>query len=84
MHSICTVIVQGDLVADNQSIDRRQFLSKLTATIGGSVAVAAASSTLVQAQPIQTQTIEQQGPIPESKGYKRTEHVDTYYQLADF
>lgn len=71
-------------MTDKQTINRRQFLSKLTSTVGGSVALAAASSSLVQAQPIETPSLEKQTTPSSSKGYQRTKHIDTYYQLADF
>jgi Rieske Fe-S protein len=76
--------VQGDLVADNHSLNRRQFLNRFTTTLGGTVAVAAVGTSLVHAEPKPQQDIDQQESIPQSKGYSRTQHVDTYYQLADF
>jgi len=71
-------------MTDKQTINRRQFLGKLTSAVGGSVTLAVANSSLVQAQPIQIPSLEKQTPPHSSKGYQRTEHVDTYYQLADF
>jgi hypothetical protein len=52
--------------------------------VGSTVAVAAVGTSLVQAAPKPQQDIDQQESIPQSKGYSRTQHVDTYYQLADF
>ena len=60
---------------------RRQFLHKLTAVVGGTATLAASS--VVQAAPVASPETEQT-PAPASKGYQQTEHVDTYYQLADF
>lgn len=60
---------------------RRQFLHKLTAAVGGTATLAASS--MVQAAPV-TPPKTEQTPAPASKGYQQTEHVDTYYQLADF
>ncbi len=70
-------------MTDKQTINRRQFLSKLTSTVGGSVTLVAASS-LVQAQASVLPDVSDKTPVASSKGYQRTEHVDTYYQLADF
>lgn len=68
-------------MSTRHSRSRRDFLSKLTSAVGGGAALAATSG-MVQAAP---QTEEK--PVtdkPASKGYQRTEHVDTYYHLADF
>lgn len=63
------------------SRSRREFLSKLTSAAGGG-AVLAATSGMVQAAP---ETPEQSSQDkPKSKGYQHTEHVETYYRLADF
>lgn len=63
------------------SLERRNFLNKLTLTLGGSAAL------LVAAPVVQSAPITKLSPLPEakpeSKGYQRTEHVDKYYQLAD-
>ncbi|NOQ81608.1 MAG: Tat pathway signal protein [Methylophaga sp.] len=69
-------------MADTAKFARREFLGKLTATITGTAALAATSS-LVQAAPIETPKVELSDER-QSKGYQRTEHVDTYYHLADF
>ncbi|MDH5358615.1 MAG: Tat pathway signal protein [Gammaproteobacteria bacterium] len=69
-------------MADKTSFARRQFINKLTAVVGGSVTLAVASP-LVQSSPVVTTPI-QKKMNPKSKGYQRTEHVDTYYKLADF
>ncbi|WP_430008932.1 twin-arginine translocation signal domain-containing protein [Methylophaga lonarensis] len=62
------------------SNSRRQFLQKITLAAGA--ATLAATSGVSQATPATTQTAVD---VPEkSKGYQRTEHVDTYYHLADF
>lgn len=64
------------------SNSRREFLHKLTATIGGTATLALTANTL-QAAP--QKTIETPNePVPAAKGYQHTKHVDTYYQLADF
>ena len=60
---------------------RRDFLRTLTTAVGGTATLAAAS-TMVQAAPVEAP--KQAEAKPESKGYQRTQHVDTYYQLADF
>jgi hypothetical protein len=63
------------------SRSRRDFISKFTAVVSGGAALAA-SSGMVQAAPEPDPA-----PVaekPASKGYQRTEHVDTYYRLADF
>jgi len=69
-------------MADTKKFARREFLGKLTATITGTAALAATSS-LVQASPIEAPTVEVSDRT-KSKGYQRTEHIDTYYHLADF
>jgi len=69
-------------MADVAKIARREFLGKLTATITGTATLATASS-LVQASPIEAPTVEV-SDRSKSKGYQRTEHIDTYYHLADF
>lgn len=66
----------------SSSLERRNFLRKLTSVVGGSAALAVAAP-LVQATPIVTPEPKPEVK-PKAKGYQRTEHVDTYYQLADF
>lgn len=62
---------------------RREFLTKLTTAVSGTATLAIIPS-LVQAAP--TSIVESTKKIepPQAKGYQRTEHVDTYYRLADF
>jgi len=69
-------------MADTAKVARREFLGKLTATITGTATLAATSS-FVQAAPIETPQ-EKPSNVKKSNGYQRTEHVDTYYHLADF
>ncbi|MDC9724992.1 MAG: Tat pathway signal protein [Gammaproteobacteria bacterium] len=69
-------------MADKAQFARREFLGKLTATITGTAALAATSS-LVQSAPTETPKVEL-ADKSKDKGYQRTEHVDTYYHLADF
>jgi len=69
-------------MADTKKFARREVLGKLAATITGTAALAATSS-LVQAAPVETAKAELSEEI-KSKGYQRTEHIDTYYHLADF
>jgi hypothetical protein len=64
------------------SRSRREFIAKLTSAVGGGAAMAATSG-MVQAAPVE-QPEKQVDDKPASKGYQRTEHVDTYYRLADF
>jgi len=68
-------------MVDKTKFARREFLGKLTATITGTAVIAASS--LVQAAPIETPTVEKSNEN-KSQGYQRTEHIDTYYHLADF
>jgi hypothetical protein len=72
-----------DTVTDKSNIDRRQFLNKFTSSVAGSATVLALNSSLVQAAPIEP-IVEKKALSPKSKGYQRTEHVEKYYQLADF
>jgi len=69
-------------MADIAKFARREFLGKLTATITGTATLAVTTS-LVQAAPIDTPE-EKPSNESRSKGYQRTEHIDTYYHLADF
>jgi hypothetical protein len=71
-------------MTDKQTINRREFLRKVTSTVGGSVGLVAASSVVASTQVIDVPKIVDETPAPASKGYQRTEHVNTYYQLADF
>lgn len=66
-------------MTDKQTFSRRNFMSSL---VGGAASLAATSS-LTQAASIVTQDTPQPNIKPRSKGYQRTEHVNTYYQLAD-
>jgi hypothetical protein len=61
---------------------RREFLSMLTASAGLGTALSL-SSGLAQAMPVEPANVTV-APPTSSKGYQRTEHVDTYYRLADF
>ncbi|PCJ30472.1 MAG: Tat pathway signal protein [Gammaproteobacteria bacterium] len=66
--------------------DRRAFLSRVTTTVTGTIALAATAS-VVNATPVIDipVVVEKKEPLPAvQKGYQRTEHVDTYYHLADF
>jgi len=69
-------------MADTTKFARREFLGKLTATIAGTATLAATSS-LVQSAPTEVAKVELSDEH-QSKGYQRTEHIDTYYHLADF
>ena len=69
-------------VTESSRVDRREFLSKLTATVGGTATLAIASS-MVQATPYVEKT-KKTASLSKAKCYQRTENVDTYYQLADF
>jgi len=68
-------------MSTQSSRSRRDFLQKLTSVVGGTTAIAATSG-LVHAAPIEKPEKVEEKPV--SKGYQRTEHVDTYYHLADF
>ncbi|WP_438970945.1 twin-arginine translocation signal domain-containing protein [Methylophaga sp.] len=68
-------------MSTQSSRSRRDFLQKITSVVGGGAAIAATSG-LVQASPIEKPVKREEKPV--SKGYQRTEHVDTYYHLADF
>jgi hypothetical protein len=69
-------------MSTQHSRSRRDFLSTLSSAVGGGAALAATSG-LVQASPTE-QPEEKVDDKPVSKGYQRTEHIDTYYRLADF
>jgi len=69
-------------MADTTKFARREVLGKLAATITSTAALAVTAS-LVQAAPVEISKAEPSEEI-KSKGYQRTEHIDTYYHLADF
>lgn len=71
-------------MTNKHSVDRRQFLSKLSATVTGTAAVVAASSSLAQATISETLPVVETHSTSKDKGYQRTQHIETYYQLADF
>lgn len=62
---------------------RREFLTKLTTAVSGTATLAIVPS-LAQAVPIPTVEPIKKIDAPKAKGYQRSEHVDTYYHLADF
>lgn len=62
---------------------RREFLTKLTTAVSGTATLAIVPA-LVQAAPTPSAQPTKKIDIPKAKGYQRTEHVDTYYHLADF
>ncbi len=65
------------------SRSRRDFISKFTAVVSGGATLTAMSG-MVQAAPEPEPDSAPVAEKHESKGYQRTEHVDTYYRLADF
>lgn len=69
-------------MTDKPSQERRAFLNKLTSVVGGG-ATAAVVAPIVNASPV-VEPEKKQVESPPSKGYRRSEHVDKYYQLADF
>lgn len=69
-------------MTNKPSQERRAFLSKLTSVIGGGATMAVVAP-IVNASPVIEKT-EPQAESQPDKGYQRTEHVDKYYQLADF
>lgn len=70
-------------MSTQNSRSRRDFLVKLTSAVGGGAALAA-SSGMVQAAPAKPEPQNETKPSPSQKGYQHTEHVETYYRLADF
>ena len=62
---------------------RREFLTKLTTAVTGTATLAIVPS-LVQAAPIPSAEPTKTIDTAKAKGYQRTDHVDTYYHLADF
>lgn len=67
----------------NPVFARREFLTKLTTAVSGTATLAIVPS-LAQAVPSPTVEPIKKIDTPKAKGYQRTEHVDTYYHLADF
>jgi len=70
-------------VTQRPALNRRSFLSQITATAIGGTSALVLTPSLVQAS---TELTTEKTPenLPKNKGYQRTEHVNTYYQLADF
>lgn len=66
-----------------QKHSRRNFLRTVTTAVGGTATLAVASR-VVQASPVVGEHPQQEKTEVTSKGYQRTEHVETYYLLADF
>ncbi|ASF49082.1 hypothetical protein [Methylophaga nitratireducenticrescens] len=64
------------------SKSRREFLHKLTATVGGTATLAFTANTL-HAAPQKT-IAPPTKPVLAAKGYQHTEHVEAYYQRVDF
>ena len=62
---------------------RREFLTKLTTAVSSTATLAIVPG-FVQAAPAPRAEPTKKIDIPKAKGYQRTEHVDTYYHLADF
>lgn len=69
-------------MADTTKFARREFLNTLATTITGTATLAVTSS-LVQAAPLEVPDVKEEHP-PKSMGYQRSQHIDTYYHLADF
>jgi Rieske Fe-S protein len=70
-------------MSTQDSRSRRDFLFKLTSAVGGGVAIAASSGVVQAKSPPPSSDVEAK-PAPTQKGYQHTEHVETYYRLADF
>ncbi len=71
-------------MSTQNSRSRRDFLVKLTSAVGGGAATIAASSSMVQAATAKPEPQAETKSSPGQKGYQHTEHVETYYRLADF
>ena len=71
-------------MTDNNRLSRRSFLNNVSTVVTG----AATGLVLTKANAIPSQLTDIQPEKdtlpPKAKGYQRTEHVDTYYKLADF
>ncbi len=70
-------------MTDKSKLTRRGFLNRVSTVVTG----AATGLVLTKANAMSPPTIESlpEKTIPkQAKGYQRTEHVDTYYHLADF
>ena len=61
---------------------RREFLKRAAVT-GGAVTVAAAAGATAAGvgEPVSASTAE---TVPESRGYRMTDHIERYYRLARF
>lgn len=75
--------IQENNVTKNTLFARREFLTKLTTAVSGTATLAIIPS-LVQAAPAPQNEPVKKLELPKAKGYQRSEHIDTYYHLADF
>jgi hypothetical protein len=70
-------------MTEKNKLSRRGFLSNAVNVVTGT-ATGVVLSKAVSATPITHVETEKELSPPQSKGYQRTEHVDTYYKLTDF
>lgn len=71
-------------MTDSNALSRRKFLNNVSTVVTG--AATGLALTKANAMPNQLTDVqpEKETLVPKAKGYQRTEHVDTYYKLADF
>ena len=70
-------------MTESNKLSRRGFLSNVSTVVAGTAAGVVLSKA-VSAAPIAHIEVEKELAPPKAKGYQRTEHIDTYYHLADF
>jgi len=71
-------------MADNQKLSRRGFFHNVSKVVAGTATgVVLAKTANAMPMPVIDEMPEKKEP-PKAKGYQRTEHVSTYYNLADF
>jgi len=80
------VVINREIIMSNLTLNaRREFLRKITVCATGTASMVVAASSIAQTQtPSIIETESEPVNPPQSKGYQRSEHVDTYYKLADF
>ncbi len=71
-------------MTDNSKLSRRNFLNNVSTVITGAATGLVLTKANAMPNSVTDIQAEKESLPPQAKGYQRTEHVDTYYQLADF
>lgn len=71
-------------MTDNSKLSRRSFLNNVSTVITGTATGLVLTKANAMRNSLSDIQPEKESLPPQAAGYQRTEHVDTYYQLADF